>query len=133
MSMNAEFLNTDLKTKKSTLQKCADLTTYNYMCSKYDNFRAYIAELSIIHEDLNRLSSLLNVLQIEEFRAMIIPKLINAMVFESDHNEPMRNKECTRVLENFCLDHDFDPDLLTPTQKDKLIRYCVLFCVLLSD
>ena len=105
-----------------------DLTTYEFFQAKYSNFRQFISELP--HPEVGKLSAYLDALPLEEFRAIIMPKLMNAIVLNLDNKEAARNKECERVIVKIC---DLDSIEISPDNRGKLIRYCILFCVILSE
>ena len=133
MPTTEEFSQTKLNAPKSADSKLEDLTTYEYFNDKYDNFRKFVAEISQEHKEAMKLSAYLNILPLQEFRELIIPKLMNAIVLHDDGEELQRNTECEWVIRELLCENGFDINKLTDVQKSKAARYCILFCVLLSD
>ena len=131
----------DLQTKQNapcsiaTQLAVSNTTTYEFFSQKYKNFQTFIEKLATFHPEISKLSAFINILPLEDFRMLILPKLMDALIFHGDKEESKRNQECERVILQFCLDHELDVDSLgvSADARDKIIRYSILFCVLLSE
>lgn len=123
-----------LKRSNLTDTSIQALTTgYEYFQEKYNNFRNFIHGPSMMHPEAVAVSQYLNILPLEEFREMIFPKLMNAIMYHDDGNDSKRNLECERVICELMVENNFHINMLSKPDKDKLIRYTILFCVLMSN
>lgn len=133
MSISEELTQPKLERVKCADTNSSNSTTFEYFNEKYDNFRKFIEELSKAYPEAAKVSNYLNILPLQEFREMILPKLMDAIMLHDDGDELKRNSECERVMCGLLNDNNFDIKRLSSGEMSKIIRYCILFCVLLSD
>lgn len=130
MSLIDETIQTELKTQDFPEKSMQNLTTFNLFDEKYNNFRKFIEGLTVKHSEVIKVSEYLKLLPLQEFREMVIPRLMDALMTE-DSDE--RSKLCEVAICKLMSDNGFNPQQLDPQDYSKLVRYCILFCVLISE